>query len=101
MAMAPRHRLAAGTFVTIALLILAAAVLPAQSPKPQKLDEAYTKLIKDYTQDPRISTDLVDHMPASDKVPSPLKFFRRIPGTPGELTYARDIHRYYEALPLW
>ena len=37
-------------------------------------------------------------MPASDTVPSPLKFLGRIPGKPGELTYAKDIHRYYEAL---
>jgi len=37
-------------------------------------------------------------MPSSDTVPSPLKFFGRIPGTPGELTYAKDIHRYYESL---
>jgi hypothetical protein len=37
-------------------------------------------------------------MPASDKVPSPLKFLGRIPGTPGELTYAKDIYRYYEEL---
>jgi hypothetical protein len=85
----------------VILLACAALVLPAQAQKPapaQKLDEAYTKLIKEYTQDPRISTELVDHMPASDKVPSPLKFFGRIPGTPGELTYAKDIQRYYEAL---
>ena len=62
------------------------------------MDEEYTKLIKQYLQDPRITTELVDHMPASDTVPSPLKFFGRIPGTPGELTYAKDINRYYEAL---
>ncbi len=65
---------------------------------PQKQDEEYTKLIKEYLQDPRISTELVDHMPASDTVPTPLKFLGRIPGKPGELTYAHDIARYYEAL---
>ena len=70
----------------------------AAAPAPQKIDEEYTKLIKQYLQDPRISTEFVDHMPASDTVPSPLKFFGRIPGTPGELTYAKDINRYYEAL---
>src|SRR5438477_5109807 len=70
----------------------------AAAPAPQKLDEEYTRLIKQYLQDPRISTEYVDHMPASDTVPSPLKFFGRIPGTPGELTYAKDINRYYEAL---
>ena len=72
---------------------------PAVSEIPaQRVDEEYTKLIKEYLQDPRITTELVDHMPASDTVPSPLKFFGRIPGTPGELTYAKDINRYYEAL---
>src|SRR5262245_52766414 len=64
----------------------------------QKQDEEYTKLIKEYLQDPRITTELVDHMPASDTIPSPLKFLGRIPGKPGELTYAKDINRYYEAL---
>ncbi len=65
---------------------------------PQKQDVAYTNLIKEYLQDPRITTELVDHLPASDTVPSPLSFFGRIPGTPGELTYAKDIHRYFDAL---
>jgi hypothetical protein len=77
------------------LLTFAVRAFPAT---PQKQDEEYNKLIKQYLQDPRISTDLVDHMPASDTVPSPLKFFGRIPGTPGELTYAKDIERYYDAL---
>jgi hypothetical protein len=71
---------------------------PADSPAPQKIDEEYTKLIKEYLNDPRITTELVDHMPASDTVPSPLKFLGRIPGKPDELTYAKDINRYYEAL---
>src|SRR5262245_65085703 len=75
-------------------ILFAAAVAFAQ----QKPDEEYTRLIKQHLMDARITTELVDHMPASDTVPSPLKFFGRIPGTPGELTYAKDIHRYYEAL---
>jgi zinc carboxypeptidase len=68
-----------------------------QAPK-QKIDEEYSAKIKEYTQDPRILTELVDHLPASDTIPTPLKFFGRMPGTPGELTYAKDIYRYYEAL---
>ncbi len=85
------------TLRLIALTLLVTQVL-AGAQKPEKQDEEYNQLIKQYLQDPRISTDLVDHMPASETVPSPLKFFGRIPGTPGELTYAKDIHRYYEAL---
>ncbi|HEY6211020.1 MAG TPA: M14 family zinc carboxypeptidase, partial [Vicinamibacterales bacterium] len=77
---------------------LVSAQRAAARPTPQKNDEEYTKLIRQHLQDPRITTELVDHMPASDTVPSPLKFFGRIPGTPGELTYAKDIYRYYEAL---
>ena len=70
----------------------------AQAQNKQKPDVGYTNLIKEYLQDPRVTTELVDHMPASDTVPSPLSFFGRIPGTPQELTYAKDIHRYFETL---
>src|SRR5687767_9353645 len=94
-------------FLPFALAIAAAAaVVPgsrplAQSthrPAAQKIDLDYTAKIKEHLQDPRISTELVDHLPSSNTVPSPLKFFGRIVGTPGELTYAKDIHRYYDAL---
>ena len=69
-----------------------------RSASTQKVDAEYTAKIKEYLQDHRITTELVDHLPASDTVPTPLKFHGRIVGTPGELTYARDIHRYFEAL---
>jgi hypothetical protein len=93
-----------------AVVLLPLATIHAQSSRPaspradqsrtaiQKQDEEYTRLIKQYLQDPRITTELVDHLPASDTVPSPLKFLGRAVGTPGELTYAKDIYRYYEAL---
>jgi hypothetical protein len=64
----------------------------------QKLDADYTAKIKAATADPRILTELVDHMPASDRVPSPLKFFGYIPGEPGHMTYYKDIARYLDAL---
>ncbi len=64
----------------------------------QPLDADYTARIREYTTDPRISTELVDSMPASGAVPSPLEFLGRIPGTPDELTYYADILRYLEAL---
>ena len=93
-------------FVRFALAVMLLAVVmpglrPTAQSRPQtkqKIDEEYTAKIKEYTQDPRISTELVDHLPASDTIPTPLKFFGRMPGTPGELTYAKDIQRYYEAL---
>ncbi len=64
----------------------------------QALDREYTAKIREYLQDPRITTELVDHLPASSAVPTPLKFLGRVVGTPGELTYAKDIHRYLAAI---
>ena len=87
--------------LSVIVLLVATAGRPVaqgrQAPK-QKIDEEYTKKIKEYLQDPRISTELVDHLPASDTVPTPLKVLGRAVGMPGELTYAKDIYRYYEAI---
>ena len=35
----------------------------------QAVDKEYTAKIKEYLQDPRITTELVDHLPASSTVP--------------------------------
>ena len=75
-----------------------AAGKPATAKTAQKIDVEYTAKIKEALQDPRITTELVDHLPASDTVPTPLKFLGRFVGQPGELTYAKDIYRYYEQL---
>jgi len=64
----------------------------------QKMDAEYTSQIKKYLSDPRISTELVDHLPASSTVPTPLKFLGHIVGAPGILDHAADIHRYLEAV---
>ncbi len=83
----------------LVLLVIGSDPARAQAPdEAQPVDEEYTRLIREHLQDPRITTELVDHLPASDTVPSPLEFLGRIVGTPGELTYARDIHRYFAAL---
>ncbi len=82
------------TWLAASALTLLPGLLSAQ----QAVDAEYTAKIKEFLQDPRITTELVDHLPASATVPTPLKFHGRIVGTPGELTYAKDIHRYFEAL---
>src|SRR5688572_30805243 len=74
------------------------AILGTPAISQQAIDSAYTAKIKEYLRDERISTELVDHLPASATVPTPLKFHGRIVGTPGELTYSKDINRYFEAL---
>ncbi len=84
-----------------ALVTAAVGAAPSLAAQPtQRQDEEYTRLIKQYLTDPRITTDLVDHLPHSDKVPTTLKFpgINRIVGTPGYVTHAADIHRYLKAV---
>jgi hypothetical protein len=81
-----------------ALIAIGAFVPTPAWAQAQRIDQEYTAKIKEYLQDPRISTELVDHLPYSATVPSPLKFLGRVVGMPGELTYTKDINRYYEAL---
>src|SRR3954471_17853680 len=85
--------------IAIAFVAIPISLGLAQQPSSrQRQDSAYTAKIHEYLQDPRITTELVDHLPASSTVPTPLKFLGKIVGTPGELTHARDIHRYMEAV---
>ena len=78
--------------VTLALAGLPGLVLG------QSNDEAYGKKIREYTTDPMFLTELVDHLPASARVPSPEKFLGYVVGTPNRLTYAKDVHRYFREL---
>jgi hypothetical protein len=96
----PSRLISFGFAVTAMAAVVTSGQPSAQSRQAvrQNIDAEYTAKIKEYLQDPRISTELVDHLPASDTVPTPLKFFGRIVGTPGELTYAKDIYRYYDAM---
>ena len=98
--MIPRSRtILLGLVLIVALgSAVPAARQAATSGRPQKQDEAYTKRIREITADPRMITELVDHLPASETVPSPLKFFNRVIGEPGNLTYYGDIVRYLEAV---
>ena len=76
--------------LSVALIAVLAPLAGAQ----QKNDEEYTRKIKEYLQDPRITTELVDHLPASSTVPTPLKFNGRVVGMPvaGNVDAAADPH---------
>ncbi|MDH3732025.1 MAG: M14 family zinc carboxypeptidase [Gemmatimonadota bacterium] len=89
-------RLAAIAFVVLSLGPL--QVHAQAGANGQAIDEEYTRLIAEHLQDERITTELVDHLPASETVPTPLDFHGRIIGTPGELTYSADINRYMRAI---
>jgi len=89
----------AGAFVLVgvgALSALGQDQNPASS--TSKNDAAYTAKIKEYTTESDLLTELVDHLPASDTVPSPDKVLGYVIGTPNKLTYTKDIYRYFRAL---
>src|ERR1041384_182006 len=92
------------------MLAMFSAVGRAADPTPQKKDrnkaaasssknnEEYSAKIKEYTTEKYFLTELVDHLPASDKVPSPDKVLGYVIGTPNKLTYTKDMYRYYREL---
>jgi Zinc carboxypeptidase len=61
-------------------------------------NEDYGKKIHEFTTESFFITDLVDHLPASDTVPSPDKILGHIVGAADYLTYSKDIYRYYDEL---
>ncbi len=74
---------------------------PAATPPQaavQRNDDGYTAKIREYTTEPFFLTELVDHLPASDTVPTPEKVLGYAIGTPNKLTYTKDIYRYMRAL---
>ena len=102
------------TFIVVALLILpvttrlasaqkqSTAEKPArshaQAETPTAAENDYSKKIKEYTTEKFFLTELVDHLPMSDTVPSPDKVLGYIVGTPNKLTYSKDLYRYYREL---
>lgn len=64
----------------------------------QKLDDAYTAKIRQYTTEPFFLTELVDHLPASTDVPTPEAALGDAIGAPDKLTYTKDIYRYMREL---
>src|SRR6185369_9857318 len=76
----------------------AKAETPGKSATPAAAENDYSKKIKEYTTEKFFLTELVDHLPMSDTVPSPDKVLGYIVGTPNKLTYSKDLYRYYREL---
>src|SRR5262245_55048551 len=64
----------------------------------QPMDAPYTESIIKNTTDKMFLTEIVDHLPASAKVPTPEKILGYPVGTPNKLTYTADQYRYYREL---
>ncbi|MFL6336733.1 MAG: M14 family zinc carboxypeptidase [Pyrinomonadaceae bacterium] len=81
-------------FCALALALACAPPTLAQ----QKADDAYAARIKEYTTEKYFLTELVDHLPADARVPSPDKVLGYVVGAPGKLTHTKELYRYYREL---
>src|SRR5688500_12439267 len=93
--------LVVGSRLFCALALACAFALHTFAPRAsaqQKLDADYAAKIKEYTTEKYFLTELVDHLPASERVPSPDKVLGYVVGTPGRLTHTKEIHRYFREL---
>ena len=61
-------------------------------------DEEYAAKIKEFTTDAKFLNEMVDHLPQSYVVPSPLQHFGSIIGAPGILHYTDEIYGYLRAV---
>jgi hypothetical protein len=93
--------------VALALLVAGAlmpAPLAAQQAQPFArdpripVDVEYGKKIKEYTTEPFFSSPLVDYLPASKTVPTPMAVLGDVAGAPGKLPYAAEVYQYMRLL---
>lgn len=75
-----------------------AAEAPRPAPRHVAADTGYARLVREATTDPRFLPQAVATLPASETVPSPLKYFGSIAGAPGVMHHAKDIYAYFRAL---
>lgn len=85
----------------VAALLTAASSALAQSPSnpyardaKQPTDEGYTKKMKEYTTAPYFTSPLVDYLPASKTVPTPMAVLGDVAGAPGMLPYSHEVYKY-------
>ncbi len=87
-----------GPLRLLCALVLVVLLVPVHASAQQAIDERYTELIREFTTEEFFLTPLVDHLPASDVVPTPLDHLGYISGTRDSLTYAEDVHDYMKAV---
>src|SRR5262249_26243193 len=81
----------ASLLVLLSVLMLCSVQAVAQQRNPsQPVDKDYTDSIVKNTTEKFFLTELVDHLPASDKVPTPARVLGYPVGTPNKLTYTKD-----------
>ncbi len=90
----PQSAISLGILVATVLFLFPTQVVA----QVQANDQAYTEKILEFTTEPFFSTPLVDHLPTSETVPTPLDILGHIAGAADVLTYPADIYRYMRAV---
>ena len=84
--------------VLLSLQAMVAAPLPQGNFSPDIPEPGSVEAIATATGDPRFMSPLVAYLPQSRSVPSPLAFFGRIMGAPGEFVNTTRAYAYCRAL---
>src|SRR5712664_1135812 len=87
-------------FAGIAALLgaVGAAAFSADTAAPDVPELGSVEAIAKATGDPRFLSPWVSYLPQSKSVPSPMAFFGRIMGAPGEMVDTAKAHAYCRAL---
>src|ERR1700722_13344149 len=82
-------------------ILSAALALATPLAAQQTIDSTHTKAIRQLTPTDakwKFSTELVDYLPASPTVPTPLAVLGYVPGTVGRLSHVAQVNKYFRAL---
>ena len=86
-------------FALLLCFSLLTAAPSSQDPAaPDAAEAGSVDAIRSATGDPKFLSPLVSYLPRVDGVPSPLAFFKRIMGAPGELVNTTQAYAYCRAL---
>ena len=81
--------------------VIVAAFLAAPLSAQQPIDSVYSARIKELTPTDsrwKFTTEMVESLPASSTVPSPLKVNGYVPGTIGKLSHVAELNKYFKAI---
>jgi hypothetical protein len=87
--------------LAVAFAVAAGSIGAAQAPSnpyardgKQAVDDAYTQKMKEYTTAPYFTSPLVDYLPASKTVPTPMAVLKDVAGAPNMLPYSHEVYAY-------
>jgi hypothetical protein len=84
--------------ISAAILVTMGLALSTGLATAQDNDQTYTEKILEFTTEPFFLTPYVDHLPASESVPTPLDVLGHIVGAADVLSYPAEIYEYMRAV---